>query len=323
MTTSTPPLLRLAPVLRRQFGVFTTRQAAARGVSRSSVAALWRRGVLTRLSPDVYRCTLVPDTWEGRALAGQLSGGPNVVLSRWAAARIQGLTHPSDAEIELVVPRGRFVRTSADPRPKTSRRLRPHDVTTVGRLRCGSVAWTIAELSAVTSASTVERLATRAVAEGRTTTRELADMARHLSRAPGVGVLREVVGATSLVEPGSRSRAESRFVALVVSAGLPRPVVNHAVTDASGRRRELDAAWTDYGVAVELDLHPSHATTLGRRSDGARQNDLVHDWLLLRFDGHDLDHRSRQMLDQVRRALLVNGWQNEGRAPGRSHLDDR
>jgi hypothetical protein len=308
MTTYSPPLLRLAPVLRRQFGVVTAAQALACDVDASSLTTLTSRRVLRRLATGVYRCALVPDTWEGRALASQLAAGPNAVLCRWAAARIHGLTRPRDAEIELVVPRGRFVRDVTNPRPRTSCSLRPRDVVTIGRLRCGTVAWTIAELAAISPAETVERIATRAVAEGQTTTAELARLAERLACTAGVRTLRRVVGDTTAVEVGSRSRAESRFVVLVVSAGLPRPIVNHTVIDASGRRRELDAAWTEFGVAVELDLHPTHATTLGRRADGARQNDLVHDWLLLRFDAHDLEHRATSMLEQVRRALVSRGW---------------
>jgi hypothetical protein len=303
-----PPLLRLAPVLRRQHGVVTAAQATAHGVAPRSLGHLRRRGLLVALHRGVYRCALTPDTWEARALAAQLAGGPHVALGRWSAARLLGLTRPGATELDLVVPRGRHVRAGVRPTPRTSTHLTDADVLTIGRFRCGSVAWTLGELAAISPSRTVERIAARAVAEDRTTTEELAALCSRLWATPGVLVLRRVVGDSCLVHPGSRSRAESRLVNLAVRAGLPRPIVNHAVVDASGRRRELDAAWCDHGVAVELDLHPTHATTIGRRSDGARQNDLVHAWVLLRFDAHDLEHRSDEVVRQIRRALQAAGW---------------
>ncbi len=65
--------------------------------------------------------------------------------------------------------------------------------------------------------------------------------------------------------------------------------MNLRTRDAAARRRYLDAAWLDYLLSVEVDLHPKHGTTLGRREDGHRQNDLVlAGWTVLRFDLADL-----------------------------------
>ncbi|MBW3657316.1 MAG: endonuclease domain-containing protein [Actinobacteria bacterium] len=55
---------------------------------------------------------------------------------------------------------------------------------------------------------------------------------------------------------------------------------------------------------MDIDLHPSHGTTLGRREDGHRQNALVlAGWTVLRFDLADLMTRPDQVRETVARAL--------------------
>jgi hypothetical protein len=302
-------LLTLAPRLRRQYGVLTVAQATKDGVDRRELRRLRQAELLVPLQLRVLRCPLVGETWETRALAAQLAAGPQAALGRWSAARLLGLVEGGSrsTELDLVQPSSRNLR-AADPRPRRSSRLLPEDVVSVGRFRCTGPAWTLVDLVAIATRGTVERVAGRALAE-RLVTREailsLSHRLRNSERGPDA---RWLLSATTGVVPGSRSRDESGFVKLVTDAGLPAPAVNHPVIDASGRRRELDSAWPEWGVAVELDLHPSHTTTVGRRGDGRRQNDLVHDWTLLRFDAHDLATDPAGVVHQVRTALLRAGW---------------
>ena len=301
------PLTRLRPLLHRQFGAFTTAQAAEHGVGSSELTRLVGRGLVASAYHGVHRCTLIPESWEQRAMAAQLASSPHTVLARWSAARVHGLVRQQATGIELVVPRGRNVRPRR-PRPRTSTRLTSDDVVAIEPFRCVSVGFCLAELGASGQPRTVEPIASRAVADGRVSLAELQALADRFHDVPGVVALRQIVGAADAVEVGSRSAAESRFVRLVVGAGLPRPVVNLPVTDREGRQRLLDAAWPAYHVCAEIDVHPEHATTLGRRADGRRQNDLVPDWTPLRFDAHDLHHRPEEVVRQVRRALLAAGW---------------
>jgi hypothetical protein len=301
-------LARLAPTLARQFGVVTTAQARDHGVDGDALTRLRRAGALEPCYRGVWRCRLLPDSWEARLQAAVLAAGPQAVVGRWSAARLLGLVRPRAATtIDLVVPRARSRRRSGPP-IRTSRRLRAEDVTVVGGFRCGSVAWTLGELAAVAAPPTVERIAARAIAEGRCQLADLERLAARLHDVPGVRALRGLLPAASQVVVGARSRAESRYVRSVLAAGLPRPMVNLAERDAAGALRYLDVAWPAYLVAVELDVHPGHATTIGRRLDGRRQNDLVPRWTMLRFDASDLDHRPQQVVAQTRRVLLAAGW---------------
>jgi hypothetical protein len=194
------------------------------------------------------------------------------------------------------------------PRARRSARLGPGDVVTRAGFRVTTVAWTLVDLVPVARPRTMERLAGRALAEGLVRVDDLQELAVRLGGTTGACSARWLLSATGGVIPRSRSRGESAFVRLVVGAGLPPPVLNHPATDDGGVRRELDAAWPRWGVAVELDLHPSHATTIGRRLDGRRQNDLIGAWDLLRFDAHDVATDGAGVVRQVRAALRRAGW---------------
>jgi hypothetical protein len=213
-----------------------------------------------------------------------------------------------------VLPRGRR-RRACGPPVRTAERLRDDDVTFIGRFRCLDVPFTVAELARLGDPRTVERIAARALAEGRCTDEELAALAERLHHVPGVRALRALLPTARQVVVGTRSRAEARFVRLVAAAGLPRPLVNLRVTDANGGTRFLDAAWPDWAVAAEIDVHPGHGTTLGRRRDGRRQNDLVPVWTMLRFDEQDLEERPGDVVRQVERVLRAAGWTPAATAP--------
>jgi hypothetical protein len=302
-------LLTLSSRLRRQYGVLTVAQATEDGVDRRELRRLREAGLLVPLQLRVLRCPLVGETWETRALAAQLAAGPQAALGRWSAARLLGLVEAGSrsTELDLVQPSSRNLR-AAIPRPRRSSRILPEDVVSVGHFRCTSAAWTLVDLVAVATPGTVERVAGRALAEKLVTRDAIVSLSHRLRNSDRGPHARWLLSATTGVIPGSRSRDESGFVELVVEAGLPAPAVNHPVVDASGRRRELDSAWPEWGVAVELDLHPSHATTVGRRADGRRQNDLIHEWTLLRFDAHDLSTDPGGVVQQVGTALRRAGW---------------
>jgi hypothetical protein len=67
----------------------------------------------------------------------------------------------------------------------------------------------------------------------------------------------------------TRSGLERRFLALVKSAGLPRPAMNIFVEGY-----ELDAYWEDARFAVELDTYDYHGGHTAFENDRIRQEDL-------------------------------------------------
>jgi very-short-patch-repair endonuclease len=307
---SAASLRRLAPLARRQYGVFTTAQAEAMGVERWTLARMTRAGDLERLFQGVYRLTIYPDSWELRWLAALLAAGAGAAVSHAAAAHLLGLQHTGTAdrpELELAVPRAATHPELTGIRIHTQVGLRAGDVVLHGRFRVTSAAWTLASLAHGLGLPRTERALGAAVANGATTIEELAGVTVRRRWCPGVPVMRAALLRISPEMRLTRSDAERVFLRLCREAGLPDPEVNLRVTDARGRTRVLDAAWPAWSVCVEIDVHPDHDGTIGRSSDGRRQNDLVAAWTVLRFDAIDLRHDRSYVVDQVRETLRAAG----------------
>lgn len=303
-------LAALAPALRRQFGVITLAQAVELGVPKQRVAELCRAGLLDRRYRGVYAVTTEPDSWEQRGMAGFLAGGPDVVVSGLAAARILGLTQlgvtHSTPELEFTIPRkGR--RSAAGPPVVTEVHLTPADVVTKGPWRVTSPAWTIFTQARRLGVGKTEKALDAAVAAGHLTTGSAGETAVRFRWCVGMPVIREVLQRHDPAVRLTRSEAERIFLRILRAAGLPLPDVDVRVTDAYGQRRYLDFAYVKWLLMIEIDVHGSHGRAIGRHHDGHRQNGLVPPWRPLRFDELDLVYDPDRVVEDVRRALVELG----------------
>lgn len=304
------PLLPLAPELHRQFGVFTSAQARARGVPGWQLTGLLGAGELERLFQGVYASVLHPDSPDRRWMAVQLAGGDRVVISHRAAAHLHGLQYTGTRtrpDLEISVRRGARPFRVPGVATHTQVPFRAGDVVELGVWRATSVAWTLASLAHDLGPSRTEQAVGAALAGDSLTIGDLAACVPRMRFCAGVRILRELLTRLSPELRLTRSDAERLVLRLVQEAGLPTPEVNLRVVDASGRVRELDLAWPEWGVCVEVDLHPSHAGTIGRHQDGRRQNDLVDRWTVLRFDDLDLQFDPSAVVATIRRTLAAAG----------------
>lgn len=306
----TSPLLSLAPELHRQFGLFTTAQARVRGVPAWQLTGLLGAGELERHFQGVYGSVLHPDSADRRWMAVQLAGGDRVVISHRAAAHLHGLQYTGTRvrpDLEISVRRGARPFRAPGVVVHTQVPFRADDVVELGVWRVTSVGWTLASLAHRLGPSRIEQAVGAALAGEHVTIDELASCVPRMRFCAGVQLLRDLLTRLSPELRLTRSEAERLVLRLVTAAGLPTPEVNLRVVDASGRVRELDLAWPEWGVCVEIDLHPSHAGTIGRHQDGRRQNDLVSAWTVLRFDDLDLQFDSAEVVDTIRRTLAAAG----------------
>jgi very-short-patch-repair endonuclease len=284
------------------FGWFRSRDAVARGVSPSTLTRLRSRRIIHTPSRGLNWLTCFPDTWEGRAIAALWSAGSHAALARWAALRLLRNGSGSPA-IDLVVPRHVTV-TGTATHLRQHARLAMADVVSQGGFRFTSAAFTVCDLAPLLPVGDLVRIADRFVAERIFELDELAAMVRRFRAIEGVETLREMLTQLDPASRWTRSDGERAWARLLRAAGVPTPVANARVIDADGRRRYLDFAWPDLRVAVELDLHPSHGTTVGRRNDGTRQNALVlNGWTVLRFDLADVMSRPDHVIRTVRQAI--------------------
>lgn len=299
------PAARIATAVRDRFGVFTPRDVAAAGVTRTQIARLQARGEIERLARGVYALVAFPDSWERRAMAFQLMAGDGAALSHGAAARILGLDGLRIAgypRIEAVSPRHHRPSTAPIDVHESSLIL-PEDIVEVGCFRVTSPVFTIGAMASRRAPQVIAKAIDAAIIDRRFDLTAVRELTIRMWHTPGVVHLRE---ALMLVTPGAeltRSEKERLFLRICLLFGLPTPEVNVRVIDANGDLRYVDFLFREFGLVVEINAHPSHGTTLGVRLDGSRQNALTPRFQVLNYDGDDLTQRPEVVAKEVRRAL--------------------
>lgn len=134
------------------------------------------------------------------------------------------------------------------------------------------------------------------------------DIDQVLSRMP-VAHRRALITRTAKdARDGSESTSELDFIALCRRGGLPEPSRQVVRTDASGRRRYLDAYFEEWGLHVEID-GGHHLRVDQWWADMKRQNEL---WIagdrVLRFPAWLVRERPDEVIAQLYRALTALGW---------------
>lgn len=107
---------------------------------------------------------------------------------------------------------------------------------------------------------------------------------------------------------GTQSLPEGDFVQLCVRGGAPRPS-RQCMRRRPDGKYYLDAEWEAYGVGIEIHGVP-HMRVLNWEADLARANEIVIAGpRLLTFSSYAVRHEHERVWDQVRRALILGGWQ--------------
>ena len=118
-----------------------------------------------------------------------------------------------------------------------------------------------------------------------------------------------------MVRPGTDSPAETDLRLDLVAFGLPEPVVNFDILDASCRRIAIgDLAYPGFRVLVEYDGDHHRANPAQYARDVDRLDDLAHTgWRVIRFNRSHRGIRRARRLERVRDALVAAGWEPPAR----------
>lgn len=297
-------LLALAP---RQHGVFTYEQALGVGLSRNQVAHGLRSGRYERMGRrGFYRVAGLPVSWESRLMAAVLSGPPGAIASHRSAAHLWGLDGCPRRIVEVSVPRQR--------RPNDPRGVRTHESTDLDladptrhrNIPVTGLDRTLIDLGAVVTRDRLSQAVDDAIRRRLTTWEKLAAVrTRHSRRGrDGVGKLRAL-----LEERYGTTIPDSHFGRLVadllVTAGLPTPVIEHDVHSAAGVwLARVDMGYPEHKIAIELDSKAHHLHELAFEADRPRQNRLeIEGWLVLRYTWRFYSRSPNRLCNEVAAAL--------------------
>jgi hypothetical protein len=259
----------IAEIAERQHGVVARWQLLRLGLGRGAIARRLEAERLHLVHRGVYAVGHRRITQMGWWMAAVLACGPDAVLSHRSAAVLWGLLEGSPTRVDVIVPRQRGGRDGVRLHTNT---LPPDERTVRAGIPVTTVARTLLDLAAVLDAHELDRALERAEAL------RLADhtplvalIERHRGRR-GTANLKAAI-SEGLRPAITKSELERRFLSFVETAGLPRPQTN-VWLKIGGEWLEVDCAWPEQRVIVELDSRAYHQTTAAFEQDRKRDRKL-------------------------------------------------
>ncbi len=288
-------------------GVVSRAELLVAGWSEGQIARAARTGALIRVCHGVYR--VAGARWSRSAAhhAALLAAGEEAHLARWSAAALHDFVEPRNGPVDVLLPHPRSYTGGEDRllRVQRTRSLPEADRDQRLGLPVTAPARTLLDLAATTSTA---RLGEHVAAALRVEACDASDLREVMDRrgnARGRGRLSDVLRL--LGEDGGGARADVEVAALhhLVAAGLPRPVVAFRVFDAHGRCiAEVDLAYPDRHLAIEIDGYRWHSSPARKRADEERQNRLVLvGWTVLRFSASEVRAHPDRLVATVTSAL--------------------
>lgn len=272
--------------LLRQSGAISRAQARSAGVTDRQIGGLLARGDWLRVHPGVFRLHASVPLPETGLWAAFLWVGPHVWLADETAAWWWG-------DLEDLPTRWTFVGASrcrgSAAVQVTSAFVDPRDRWRHRALPVLSRPWSVVRAAAVlerrrpgAGIALIDRAKqTRAVRQ--------ADLERAFRRHPGCWGSSTVRALLDRTGDGAHSELERLAVSLLEAAGITGFRPNLTVRLASSQTAEIDIAFPDRRIAIELDGYAFHSGAAAFRRDLRRANALMRDgWTVRRFSWDDL-----------------------------------
>jgi very-short-patch-repair endonuclease len=279
----------------KQHGVVSRAHLSELGLKRRAIGHRIEVGRLYRVHRGVY-AIVGPRLMSryGRWMAAVLACGPGAVLSHLAAAGLWGIRGGS--RIEVTVPRGRKARPGirlhyAD--------LPADEVTVHHSIPVTGIARTLFDLSAVVQRDELRSAMRQAEQLRLTDPVGIGPLIERYPRKPGIPILRAVFEEAQRGLGIVKSFFEERFQSFLLNAGLPRPMTNVLIEGM-----DVDCAWPEQRLIVELDGREFHDTADGFERDRARDRRLgAAGWRVVRVTWRQLTECSEELDADLRRLL--------------------
>ena len=295
-----------AELARRQHALITHRQALDAGLTAAQIRHRCRTGRWLRLHRGTYLIAGAPVTWETKVHAAVLAAGEEALASHRTAAVLWGLDGFRPGRVEISVPRHHRpehlpVRLHESTDLDLARPVRRQGIPTTGLLR------TVLDIGCLVRPELLESAVDEVV---RDTSHEWPDLYEtlllHSRRGRnGCGPFRAILDERYGDDIVTDSHFERMVRSLVIDAGLPVPESQHPILDLGGRFvAEVDLAWPDQLVAVELQSKRFHLNHVAFERDKQRLNAArLLGWNILEYTWAFFRTRPEVLLGQLALAL--------------------
>lgn len=290
--------LEVAQLAAEQWGVLSTAELHACGLTAGAISRRRARGRLHQLYTGVWAVGHPNPPWEGRLLAAAKAAGANAVLSHWSAAELWGFVDVEDRDPHVTVPGGSARLIPGVVAHRTSM-LGSRDVTRWRGVPVTTPVRTVLDLAAIASREVVRRAVRTAQGKRRLHVVQLLEAIERLGPRRGSRMLAEIIATGSAP---IRSVLEDAVLELLLAAGFVHPDVNKPLV-IEGRRVIPDFRWPDERVIVEADGAAWHGGELARADDAERQALLeAHGERVVRVTWHQAVMRRAETERRVREA---------------------
>jgi very-short-patch-repair endonuclease len=259
-----------------QLGLVTIEQTIECGMSDRTRERRCASGEWQRVHRRVYRSRAYPSSHEQRLLAAALAAGSTATISHYAAADVLGVERFRSGFVELSVQQHRNLELTGCTVHRIAD-LTPADMTRIGPIPVTTHARTLVDLGAVARPWLVRRALEQWLREGHVTVpqvRATLDRVARRGRA-GAGVLREVLDTRALRFEASDADAEVVLAEALQAIGAPPPVYHFLIPVGLGQTFEIDFAYPEAMLLIEVDGYSTHTTPDVFESDRIRDNVLV------------------------------------------------
>jgi hypothetical protein len=293
---------QIIDIVETQSGVIGKAQLDDMGVTRAQMQTLLRDRRLERVAPRVWRVAGTPPTWRQDLQAGLLSLGKQSWISHEAAAQLHRFDRTPPDRVEFLVFRSH--RNSALGFPvHAARRWSPVDAIEIDGLRVTSATRTVLDLANAGAhpdrvAAAIDTAVRLGLSSPETILRRLGQI-----RTRGWNGVRRI--EQLLEHAGGHTMLERRFLELVDSVGLPRPVTQQEFRTPDGRFvARVDFYFRAQDLVVEVTGKVGHSTPEERMRDAQRRNELQELGLrVYEFTWEDVTQRPIVVTMQLRKLL--------------------
>lgn len=294
---------RIAAHQRRHKGFVLTDQAHAAGLTRAELRTLIDSGQLERRARRLYASTSVPRTWQQDVYGATLLAGPGAAASHDTACALFDLAgRRPGGPIEITVPDRRRGGTELADLVHRSREFGPVDVAHLLGIPVTRPARLVPDMASRMADDGVEDLVDEILCRELATLESLTGRSRALASQGRSGTVSVADALESWLEGAlPESVAEQRVVRRLLAAGLPRPVRQHWVKDAAGRRLfRLDLAYPSAKLGLDYQSLLHHGGPRAVISDDLRTVRLAGmGWLVLPVVKHHLRDRGPELMTAV------------------------